>query len=349
MSATLDGGFVMTGSTNIGDPYQDPPRARVHESKGKRQFQTCNPKVGQTGDNWGEGKRGFMRLSNNQPYADPHKQDSGGRLANRAKNRTEFGFKYASPMKASSTIGDYAGCFQATSDHFSEGTYGVRGVKTKIEESLEKKNVMTSPMKIGSFGYVGTTLADGAAAKVAGFGNEYEYKADPYDATRDARKKDLESHYAAIGEKKAFKSMCHNVDMFDAVEHTAASKVYSWDDACKMRPPPPEESMTPKERVEARADGVLKEGYKPFSPSSYTKSSHQATFSVFPEYSHDLYSEKMLRRTMMPDRHAPVKEMMVKHGLSEAMLERKPFKPNSFARSRVTRGVCLLGINKHKL
>jgi hypothetical protein len=154
---------------------------------------------------------------------------------------------------------------------------------------------MTSPMKIGSFGYVGTTLADGAAAKVAGFGNEYEYKADPYDATRDARKKDLESHYAAIGEKKAFKSMCHNVDMFDAVEHTAASKVYSWDDACKMRPPPPEESMTPKERVEARADGVLKEGYKPFSPSSYTKSSHQATFSVFPEYSHDLYSEKMLR------------------------------------------------------
>jgi hypothetical protein len=52
---------------------------------------------------------------------------------------------------------------------------------------------------------------------------------------------------------------------------------------------------------------------------------------------------------MMPDRHAPVKEMMVKHGLSEAMLERKPFKPNSFARSRVTRGVCLLGINKHKL
>ena len=96
----LDGGFAMTGTTSIGDPYTDPPRARVHESKGKRQFQTCNPKVGQTGDNWGEGKRTFLRVSENDPYADPHKQDGGGRLAGKAKIRTEFGFKYASPMKA---------------------------------------------------------------------------------------------------------------------------------------------------------------------------------------------------------------------------------------------------------
>ena len=73
-------------------------------------------------------------------------------------------------------------------------------------------------------------------------------------------------------------------------------QVYSWDDACKMRPPPPEEALTAKERVEAQADGVLKEGYKPFSPSCYTKwGAADATFNKFPEYSSDPYSEKLLR------------------------------------------------------
>ena len=125
----------------------------------------------------------------------------------------------------SSTIGDYFGCFSDNIEHFSDGTHGVRGVKTKIEESLEKKNIMTSPMKIGSFGYVGTCIASGAAALAAGHGKEFNYSSDPYDATRDQKMKDLEAHHTAVGERKAFKPMCHPLDMFDAMEHTAASKV----------------------------------------------------------------------------------------------------------------------------
>jgi len=139
--------------------------------------------------------------------------------------------------------------------------------------------------------------------------------------------------------------MCHASDFFDAMEHTAASQVYSKDDKCRMRPPGPQESMTAKERVEANADGVMKEGYKPFVPSSFTKSSVDAsTFETFPEYKPTEFSEKMLRKYMMPDRNGPVREMMLKHNLGEAILERKPFLPNSFSKSKMTRSVCLMNI-----
>ena len=82
----------------VGDPYHDPPRPKVHESKGKRQFQTCNLKVGETADNWGEGKRDFLRLSENEPYQEPFRREQDQRLANIAASITPFGFKYSNPI-----------------------------------------------------------------------------------------------------------------------------------------------------------------------------------------------------------------------------------------------------------
>jgi hypothetical protein len=70
-----------------------------------------------------------------------------------------------------------------------------------------------------------------------------------------------------------------------------------------MRPPAPQESMTPKERVDADADGVLKEGFKPFVPASFTKSTVDAsTFDPFPEYMPTEFSEKMLRYELLRNR-----------------------------------------------
>jgi len=352
MATNNDGSFAGTfnASTNIGTAYADPPKGTLHLAPGKRQFQTCNPKVGQTADNWGEGKRTFLRLSDKEPYQDPHRRETSQRMQGRAKIRSEFGFKFSNPMKVSSTPGDYTGSFTKNIEHFSEDTYGKRGVRPKITELLEKKNILTTPMKKGGFGYVGTTLAQGAKARENGFGNEYEYAADPYDAAKANRVKELQAHHEAVGERKAFKNMSHAKDMFDAQEHTAASMVYTWDDSCKMRAPPPEDAMTPKERVEAKADGVLVEGYKAFVPSSFHKSHrNDATFDKHPAYANNPYSEKTLRRTLMPERHHPVKETMANCGLSEAMQERKPFRPNSFSKSKMTRGTCLMGINKHNI
>lgn len=244
-----------------------------------------------------------------------------------------------------------------TVEHSEKGTSIFQKTRTVKEEFVRKlpsqqrkKNILTTPAKRGGFGYVGTTLSTGLKAREAGFGNEYEYKGDLYNQGKINRKKELDAHREALGEKKAFKSMCHATSYFSSAgEHVAGSSILGWDDQCKMRPAPPEESMTPKERVETSADGVLKEGYKAFVPSSYTKSGENSTFEKFPEYKHNPYSEKILRRTMMPERHHPVKETMAKHGLSEALLERKPFRPNSFQKSKLTRGTVLMGINKHNI
>ena len=46
MATNNDGGFMENNKfIALGDPYHDPPRDKVHESRGKRQFQTCNLKV----------------------------------------------------------------------------------------------------------------------------------------------------------------------------------------------------------------------------------------------------------------------------------------------------------------
>jgi hypothetical protein len=45
------------------------------------------------------------------------------------------------------------------------------------------------------------------------------------DVTAITRTNERLAHYAAIGDRKAFKSMTHMLDMFDTQEHTAASKV----------------------------------------------------------------------------------------------------------------------------
>lgn len=328
----------------LGDPYHDPPRDKVHESRGKRQFQTCNLKVGQTADNWGEGPREFLRLSENDVYQEPFRRELNQRLKNVSKNLNPFGFTYSNPTQAMSSSGDYYGTFGAGAlgevyPHFSDGTHGKRERKTKIEESLEKRNILTQPAKVGGFGFVGTKLGGQAA--------EHKYIEDPYDARRDDNRKKIAEHHRLLGEKKEFRSMCHAVDFFDAMEHTAASKVYSKDKACQMRPPAPQESMTPKERVAADADGVLKEGFKPFVPASFTKSTvDTSTFDPFPEYMPTEFSEKMLRKYMMPDRNCPVRETMLKHKLSDAIMERKSFRPNSFSKTKMTRSICLMNIKR---
>jgi hypothetical protein len=136
--------------------------------------------------------------------------------------------------------GDYYGTFGAGAlgevyPHFSDGTHGKRGRKTKIEESLEKRNILTQPAKVGGFGFVGTKLGGQAAEHKYigrdGLQKKEErvilccYVEDPYDARRDDSRKKIAEHHRLLGEKKEFRSMCHAVDFFDAMEHTAASKV----------------------------------------------------------------------------------------------------------------------------
>jgi hypothetical protein len=162
-----NGSFSTPSFLAIGDPYRDPYRAvaSVHKSLNEPKF-LCNSglKKGQTGDNWGPGTREFMRLTEGDTYKNPGKYEIDIMLSGRAAFREPFGFKYANPMKTSSCSGDYHGSFTSNIEHFSDETHGQRGNRTKIEELLEKRNILTSPMKKGTYGFYGN--------KIGGLGNE---------------------------------------------------------------------------------------------------------------------------------------------------------------------------------
>jgi hypothetical protein len=112
--------------------------------------------------------------------------------------------------------------------------------------------------------------------------------------------------------------------------------------------------MTKKERVEALADGVLKEGFKAWVPNNFGNASgpyHKVSnyFGGVPTYSSEKFDEHAANNLTLPDRRIPVARSMDMHGVSDAIKERKPFKPNNFIRHGVTRGTVLLGCNQYTM
>ena len=63
----------------------------------------------------------------------------------------------------------------------------------------------------------------------------------------------------------------------------------------------------------------------------------------------DPYDDIAIVQSMKPDRHNPVKKMQEKYGMSEALRERKQWRPNSFRKSKMTPSTACMGINKHKI
>jgi len=342
----MDGCFSPVSYNAIGDPYTGPVKEGRELAKGKKFVLGARAKRGQTGATFSRmgpdgptSVRAFKRLSENDKYVKPGHQDAIVRLDGVSKFIKPSGFKYASPMKQSCSSGDYAGTFNlgaegqlgAPHEHFADGTYPTRGVRSRIEELLEGKNVLTSPSKKGGYGVVGVLLG----------GLELEASSDDFDAGRKKAKAELAAHRAAVGDRKGFKGNAAPLDFFDTMEHVAASKVYSWDDQCKLRPPPPEDALPPKERVEAMADGVLKEDFKAFKPNGIMKTGQQACINKFPPYSSDPFDEHAAAALTETQRNLPV----AKWDMDETLKERKAFKPNGKGKSKLTKGVVLNGIN----
>jgi len=131
-----DGGFDQPSFTSIGEPYLDPKPNLSHESKGAKPFLTCNPKLGQTASNWGDGKLDFKRLSEKEPYEDPHIRDRRTKAEGRAKFLTPNGFRFSNPPKKGTN--QLCGG-SAHPEHMDEGTYGKRGVRQKKSKIQPKK------------------------------------------------------------------------------------------------------------------------------------------------------------------------------------------------------------------
>lgn len=327
----MDGSFGPAAFNCIGDPYSDPKMKGTHGmSKGRRQFLTTPGKRGQTSNAIGYGPLEFkpMFLPGKDQYQDPHKPMSAVRKAGKDKFRTINGFGYSSPMKRSSGLGDDQATFRGQIEHLPDGTYVEKGVRGKIEvDVIATRNIQTSPGKRGGYGYAGTLL-----------GGNVEYVASQYDAYQEMERKDHKKHQAKMGERKPFVSTAKRIECFDSNEHCAASKVFALDEGVKLRPKDQEDEMNPKERAEFRGQDQM----KIFRPSSPPKAGHNGTLNPFPEAAPEPFDEHVIRRAQLPARRQPVMRQMA--GMSEAIRERKPFRPSSGPRSALTRSVATMGL-----
>ena len=138
-----------------------------------------------------------------EPYTTLEQVQRRERNKLKAKNVSDTVFKPSNPSKlAAGNLGSHFGTVNYTNKNtpaFPEGgriPYVPQGEgdtrKKKGEVVNEPYNIVTNPMKKGSFGYIGTTLGvpNGGAEKRAwkGVAGEYAYVPDPYDAARLAEK-----------------------------------------------------------------------------------------------------------------------------------------------------------------
>ncbi|GLE01443.1 hypothetical protein PINS_up010273 [Pythium insidiosum] len=327
-----DGGFSDLSFVTVGDPYvqhKEKPRGLGGDRK---PFLTCPPKKGQTAATLGPGSRKFEGLQGE--YLEQYKLESKRRLENTKLNVKPNGFVFSSPTKAHTGAGDYFGAF-GKFERDEEDLKRAQEERANApkpnpkERAFEKRNVLTNPAKRGTFGYAGTLIGGNLPAMPAEF-----------DSQRLQAKKEDEHHKKMMGERKPFKSTTTGVDFFDEQEHVAAPKVLTWDETCIVKPQDPIELMNPKERAVARAPT-----FKAWKPNNPIKSGEQGVFEKFPERTTDPYDEKVVNRAMLPLRRNPVAVAM--KDLPASLKERKAFKPSNTPKTKLTRGTCLMGINKH--
>ena len=251
------------------------------------QFITNKQRVGQTGDNWNRGRYGrrigVQRLYEGEKYVDPFKHETKAANEERAKNLTTNGFRYSSPNKWSSGLGNYYGCIGPKFQHMPDFNVLTKEVKPGPVVH-ELRQVLTNPPKRG---YGATTpgciFGPGPKAGEPGMGKyggrEYLHMKDEYDLARQKESAERKSSAEALLGRPPFKTVSHAVDFFDGHNRVASSKVYTEDPRVPARPPPAETGAPVAERA--------------FYPSRAPRSGPLGTFTKFPEYLPDPLEEKL--------------------------------------------------------
>lgn len=151
MSKPYQGGLFSPPITSATmDPYVDKAKVagRPHgSSKGLAQFGVSLKGI--------PGK--FNRLYEGEVYSSASKESTKDRLKGRDKFLTPNGFRHSSPLKKSSSKGDFNGTFRRKApDYISDGTYGQRGSRAALRET-GPKNFYTNPPRKATGDALGTT------------------------------------------------------------------------------------------------------------------------------------------------------------------------------------------------
>lgn len=209
------GYFGESGYTSIGEPYKTSKAKSTLSRYEGAQFQT-NPKfVGDQRFKLNNGQ--FSKapsLYNGEPYQTLQQFQLKEANKLKSKNISDNPFKPTNPPKvAAGNLGSNFGTVgysnKLTPDYPLGGLikYVPQGAgvkKMKGEVVNEPYNIITNPMKKGTYGMVGTTLgvpcAQSEKQKWKGVTGEYTYVPDPYDSAKIAEKEWKKKQPKAVSE-----------------------------------------------------------------------------------------------------------------------------------------------------
>jgi hypothetical protein len=260
------GVFSQPSYLTIGDEY-----TKKSDEKGRhkgKQFQTNPTKKGQVGPNVTFDT--FKPLFEGEKYTDPGVQERKYQQEQKKRQLVAQPFKPSSPPKKSTTLGGLYGYIGKLPEHAVEYDVVKKGEHRRGKIVHEKRNIMTSPTKKGTYGFPGTTI-----------GKEYEYKPETYDNEKELSQKEREEQKKKM-QAKPFKTPGFVREYFDVNVHVGTSKIYSTDD--KVLPPKSEPTVVQKQKV------------TPFRPSSPPKKGYNSTINPFPTYQEDPYDKVSLKK-----------------------------------------------------
>jgi len=260
------GTFSWPPSHGIGDPY-DKAKGSDARLRGVRNF-AGGPVSKQ------EIYKDYKRLYEGEKWTSDFERSRKHAVAEKQKNLTPDGFKYSSPNKKSSGLGNYYGTIGAKHAHAGEYDGGKNdGPPDPVMH--EPRQMMTMPPKKGRFNTPGILFGapqpKGVPHKL---GKEFDYYSEPYNLARklemDARMKSK-----ALRQPQPFKAMSHSLEYFDQTKTIGASKVYE-----------PVEMPAKKEKPETKVHVE-----KPWYPAK-AKAAADGGLNKFPEHMADPETER---------------------------------------------------------
>jgi len=340
MNNTYDGSFSRSSFVSVDDPYIEKRPLTVHKDhQEKRNFTTNPPKKGQTASTIGPGPIDFKAAYVGEPFVDEYKIHARHRAKNKEKFRNPAGFRYSSPMKKSSSTGDFYGSFlehdERTKTHINPGPLLPKDYMHLTFKTGNEKNFLTSPSKRGGPGYPGRLLNS----------PDTEYKPEPFDELQRRAHDSRLEHHKMVGERKPFVSTSKRLDMFDAYDHAAISKVYSEDGAVLPARQNSGVGLSPMQLTAKRRAQTATGVFRPSSPPKID--TMHSTFSGFPEHMAEPFNEKLYREAKIPDRLKPHAAQLAK--LPATLKERKPFMPPTIPKSGVIKSTAKMGLNVNSL
>jgi len=301
--------FSEPGYVSISDPY-------VKKGKENSRSYGLNMKaaVQKSGKNNDALFTKFTPLYKDEKYEPTFAEKTAERRQGKEKNITDNPFRPSKPMQKTCGLGNYFGCIGPKLEHKPEFS---AVPKKKGDFEPGPRNIVTNPLKKGTFGFRGTTLGEKLGR--SGAAGEYSYVESRYDLARQKEVADAKESLAKRVSDAPFKP-------------THPGK--------KGGAGVPGRTLGGKGAGVAGEYGYVAEGPKapqhgdhvevPFRPSHPPKLGHNATLNRFPEYREDPIELKIARKKeaiaaekeLMKDKSAFVPPGGIKAGATASVLRK---------------------------